>query len=144
MYTSPRQSGVLCASSVAGGPLPVRGLGEALDGTEPDVPGVCDRRQCSRRFVEPAGLDAEQHFTTGPVAADEPGLLEDTKVLDHGLTGERHLLGEGAGRSRALLHKDVEETATGRVRDRRPQIVIRRRRHPATTPRSAPRRPRWI
>ena len=78
-------------------------------------------------------VDAVAALPTGGGAVDESDAVEHREVLGDGLAGDRQLLAQRRGGAGAVGQQEVEQPATGRIADGRPQVVVDGGRHAATS-----------
>src|SRR6201996_7743978 len=107
----------------------VGGFGEAFDRAEALVPAGGEIGHGLGGLVETAGLHLVEDLAAVLAPADQAGLFENGQVLGHRLAGEGHLAGQPAGADVTVADEEVEDPAAGRVRERRPQLVIGLRAH---------------
>ena len=84
------------------------GLGEALDGGQPAIPGAGQVGHGPRGLVEPVGVHPEQDLPALLPPDDQPGVLEHDEVLGDGLPGEGDLIRQRAGGGLTSLDEEVE------------------------------------
>jgi hypothetical protein len=108
----------------------MRSFGEPFDRGEAPVPLGGELGHSPGGLVEAVGFYLVENFPTLPAPTDQPGPFEHDQMLGDGLTGERHPSGQPAGAYFTVTDKEVEDPATRRVGDGRPQLIIGLRRHP--------------
>jgi hypothetical protein len=108
----------------------VDGLGEPLERVESTVPLPSELGHFAGGLVEAVGVDQVENLAALFAASDQPDLLEHEQVLGDGLAGEGDLPRQPTGTGISMTDQKVEDPATRRVGDSRPQLVVRFRRHP--------------
>jgi hypothetical protein len=80
-------------------------------------------------LVEALGFYLEEDLSTLFTAADQPGVFEDDKMLGNRLAGEGHVSSQRPCTGLTVVDQKVDNSATRRVGDGRPQLVINLHRH---------------
>src|SRR5215472_6342241 len=96
---------------------------------EPPVPLSGELGHGPGGLVEAVGFYLVENFPALFAPADQPSPFEHDQMFGDGLAGERHPSGQPAGAYLTVAEQEVENPATRRVADGRPQLIIGLRRH---------------
>src|SRR5215470_18053980 len=107
----------------------VRSFGEPFDPAESPIPLGGELGHGPGGLVEAVGLYLVENFPALFAPTDQPGPFEHDQMFGDGLAGERHPSGQPAGAYLTVAEQEVENPATRRVADGRPQLIIGLRRH---------------
>src|ERR1039458_8478284 len=104
-------------------------FGEPFDRAEAPVPVRGEVSHSPGGLVETSCLYLVEALPALLAPADQPGLFEHGQMLGDRLAGEGHVAGQPAGADVTVADQEIEDPATRRVSDGRPQLVIGLRLH---------------
>src|SRR6266702_645571 len=102
----------------------VRRFGEPFDHAESPVPLGGELGHGPGGLVKAAGFYLVENLPALLAPADQPGPFEHDQMLGDGLAGEGHPFGQPAGADLTVADQEVEDLATRRVGDGRPQLIL--------------------
>ena len=104
-------------------------FGEPFDRAESPVPLRGEVSHGPGGLVKTVGLYLVENLPALFAPADQPGPFEHDQMFGDGLAGEGHPSSQPAGADVTVADEEVEDPATRRVGDGRPQLIIGLRRH---------------
>lgn len=107
----------------------VRCFGQPLDRREASIPLPGEISHGSTRLVEAVGFYLEEDLSTLFASTDQPGVFEYDEMLGNRLAGEGNVASQRPCTGLTVADEEVEDSATRRVGDSRPQLVINLHRH---------------